>query len=201
MFWSATFLRLLFILTIPLYQKCFYFMMSHQIRNVDVSRLFFHSQPLLSLLANINNSWPTCVTDRLQASPFNYHHYHHYSQRMLFTILQFATHATEVWFWSVVQFVYNAVLPLQQTIVISISSPSHFKTNCIVSLLQCIYKTLPMMPFVMRVWCWMTYNVLCHRELLWKCYAFMVTYFFKGTVAASLMLCKHGDLMLSPFCV
>lgn len=86
----------------------------------------------------------------------------------------------------------------------------------LVSPVLCILKPIALFPYCSAftrpyqwclLWCgyfqrcWMTYNVLCHRELLWKCYAFMVTYFFKGTVAASRMLCKHGDLMLSPFCV
>lgn len=64
-----------------------------------------------------------------------------------------------VWFKG--RFVYNAVLPLQQTIVISISSPSHFKTNCILFLLQCSYKTIPMMPFVMRVFSKMLDDLQC----------------------------------------
>lgn len=109
------FFKKTFILTIPLRQKCFSCMIRHQKKrwNQDLGCFqiffrrwwgaFFHSQPLFSWLGNINNSWPTCVTDRLQASPLNCHHYHYYSQRILFTILQFATHVTEVWFRSVVQ--------------------------------------------------------------------------------------------------
>lgn len=46
--------------------------------------------PLTASLFSINNSWPTCVADRLQTSPLNCHNYHYCSQRISFTIMQFA---------------------------------------------------------------------------------------------------------------